>query len=72
MLIIEPGARVEAKVCVREVAVKGWMKGEAVAEEAISLLAGSEFYGVLSANKLHIEESAIFEGQVVKKQIQNA
>lgn len=71
VLIIEPGARVEAKICVREVAVKGWMTGEVVAGEAISLLAGSEFYGVLSADKLHIEESAVFEGQVVKKQAQN-
>ena len=71
VLIIEPGARVEAKVCAREIAVKGWMRGEAVASESITLLAGSEFYGILSANKLHIEESAIFEGQAVKNQVQN-
>lgn len=66
ILIIEPGARVEAKVRVQEMAVKGWMQGEVEASHSITLFAGSEFYGILNTNKLHIEESAIFEGQVIK------
>ena len=65
LLVIEPGARVEAQVKAQEVVVKGWMKGEAAAQ-AISLLSGSEFHGVLKAPRLQIEEGALFEGQALK------
>ena len=68
VLIIEPGARVEAQVEVKELILKGWMKGEVTASERIHLLSGSEFYGALSAPQLNIEEGALFEGASVKKE----
>jgi len=65
-LIIEPGARVEARVFVKELILKGFMKGELKAKSKIELLSGSEFYGTLSAPQLHVEKGAFFEGASVK------
>ena len=67
VLIVEPGARVSARVSVGELILKGWMKGEVTADRKINLLSGSEFYGALSAPQLNIEEGALFEGASVKK-----
>ena len=66
ILIVEPGAQVEATISIGELILKGWMKGEVSAQRRIKLLSGSEFYGALSAPQLHIEEGALFEGASVK------
>ncbi len=66
VLIVEPGARLEARVLVGELILKGWMKGEVKAHRKIHLLNGSEFYGILNAPQLNIEEGALFEGSSVK------
>lgn len=66
-LIVEPGARVEARVSVGELILKGWMKAEVTASQKINLLKGSEFYGALSSPQLHVEEGALFEGASVKQ-----
>ncbi len=66
-LIVEAGARVEARVSVGELILKGWMKAEVVASRKINLLKGSEFYGGLSSPQLHVEEGALFEGASVKQ-----
>ena len=66
ILVIEPEARVEARISVGELVLKGWMKGEVKACRRIDLVNGSEFYGSLSAPQLHIEPGALFEGASVK------
>ena len=67
-LIVDPGARVEARISVGELILKGWMKAEVTAIRKINLLKGSEFYGALSSPQLYVEEGALFEGASVKKQ----
>lgn len=69
VLIIDLGAKVEGYISVGELIVKGWVKGEAVAHQKISLLSGSEFYGAVSSPQLHIEEGAHFEGASVKNAV---
>ena len=66
LLIVEPSARVEAKVVVGELVLKGQMKGEVTARRKIHLLSGSHFYGVLNTPNLNVEEGALFEGTSVK------
>ena len=66
VLIVEPGARVEAKTEVGELVLKGYMKGEVKALRKIILTSGSEFYGTLSAPQLNVEEGALFEGVSLK------
>ena len=71
-LIIDSGARVEARISVGELILKGWMKGEVTASQKINLISGSEFYGALSSPQLHIEEGALFEGASVKTSVLKA
>ncbi len=66
VLIVEPGARVEAKASVGELVLKGWMKGEVTALRKINLISGSEFYGALNSPKLYMEDGAFFEGASVR------
>ena len=66
ILIVEPGAHVEARASIGELILRGWMKGEVTAHRKINLIKGSEFYGALSSPQLHIEEGALFEGASLK------
>ena len=65
-LIIEPGAKVEARILIGELILKGSLKGEAKAHRKIHILNGSEFHGTLNAPQLNIEEGALFEGISIK------
>ncbi len=67
LLIVEPGAQVEAKADVGELILKGSMKGEVRALRKINLKSGSQFYGTLSAPQLNVEDGALFEGVSRKK-----
>ena len=69
VLIVEPGAQVEATADVGELILKGSMKGEVRALRKIHLKSGSQFYGALSAPQLNVEEGALFEGVSLKKEI---
>ena len=62
ILVVEPEGRIEAHVIVRELVLKGWMKGEVKAHKTVSLIKGSEFYGKIGTLNLHIETGALFEG----------
>ncbi len=67
VLIVEPGAHVEARAELGSLILKGLMKGELKASQKIELLKGSEFYGQLSAPQLYVEKGALFEGVSVKE-----
>ncbi len=71
ILIVEEEGRVEGKILVKELVVKGWVKGEIEASGQVSLLSGSEFYGSIQAGKLHIEPGAFFEGASLNKSSSN-
>ena len=66
VLIVEPGARVEAKAKIGSLVLKGWMKGEIHAQKKIELLKGAEFYGKLKSPQLYVETGALFEGVSLK------
>ena len=67
VLIVEPGAHVEARAELGSLILKGFMKGVLKASQKIELLKGSEFYGQLSTPQLYVEKGALFEGASLQK-----
>ena len=61
-LIIESTAKVQAKVCVKNLILSGVLKGEVKATEQVSMFPPAHFTGTVQSPSLKIEEGVIFEG----------
>jgi cytoskeletal protein CcmA (bactofilin family) len=63
-LHVAEGGQVVAEIAVKTITVRGSLSGEVVAQELVTLQAGSVVTGNLRAPRVVIEEGARFKGQI--------
>ncbi len=65
-LIIEPEAKVRAKVCVHTLVAAGYLEGEVTAAHKVLMHPPAVFKGRVSSPSLFVDEGVVFEGVSIK------
>jgi cytoskeletal protein CcmA (bactofilin family) len=63
LLVVGPNARVEARICARQLQLEGRLVGNVQVLGCFEILPGGHFHGVVKAGELKIHPGAVFEGK---------